>query len=176
MDRKAIVEVTSAKGRQVHAVVATLMVPDADFDTIKPGFFPMIPMESLIVPAHKWDQVPLGKAVTYERGQEVHSILTFNGTHAAAEWFEAIRHDFETGKQPLQQYSWGFKPHPDAVTHTKGGRALHARPDGSPGIRLFEISPVLMAASVGTRTTAVKSSAQARLRALEDRIRRRTWR
>jgi hypothetical protein len=121
--------------------------------------------------------VPLGKAVTYERGVEVHSILTFNGTRAAAEWFEAIQHDFETGRTPLQQYSWGFTPHPDAVTHAKGGRELHARADGSCGIRLFEVSPVLVAASVGSRTVGIKSATQARLRALEDRLRRtRAWR
>jgi hypothetical protein len=180
MERKAILEVKSAKGRQVHAVIATLDQPDADRDTIRAGFFPQAPMESLVVPAHKWDATPLGKAFTYQRGGEVHSVLTFNGTAAAAEWFEAIAHDFETGNRPLQQYSWGFKPHVDAVTHTKGGRELHARPDGSPGVQLFEVSPVLVAASVGTRTTAIKSAQSAQAahwRALEARLRReRIWR
>jgi hypothetical protein len=158
MERKEVLEVTSAKGRQVHAVIATLDTPDRDHDTIRAGFFSVSPMESLIVPAHRWDRIPLGKAVSYQRGKEVHSILTFNGTAAAAEWFEAIAHDFSTGSKPLQQYSWGFQAHPDAVTKTARGRELGPRPDGSPGIQLLEISPVLLGASVGSRTTGIKST------------------
>jgi hypothetical protein len=175
MERKAVIEVQSAKGRQVHCIVATLNHPDADRDTIKSGFFSHRPMESLVVPAHRWDAVPLGRAVTWESGSVIKSVLTFNGTQAASEWFQSIADDFETGR-PLQQYSWGFKPYPDAMTHTKSGRDLHARPDGSPGIQLFEISPVLVAASVGTVTTGIKAQdwRVAMLRRIEQR--RRTWR
>jgi hypothetical protein len=175
MERKAVLEVQSAKGRQVHCIVATLNHPDADRDTIKSGFFSRAPMESLIVPAHRWESPPLGRAETWEAGSVIKSILTFNSTQAAAEWFSAIADDFETGR-PLQRYSWGFRAHPDAQTRTKEGRLLHARPSGEAGIMLFEISPVLQAASVGTMTTAVKSQdwRLAMLRRIEQR--RRTWR
>jgi hypothetical protein len=157
MERKTILpELKDIEGRTVHAVIATLETPDADLDTVKDGFFSHKPMPALIVPAHRWGEVHLGKSWTYQQGTAVHSHLLFNHTKEADSWLEAIRFDFEHG-EPLQRWSWGFKPHPDAVTHTKGGRDLHARRDGSPGIQLYEISPVLLAASVGTRTTMIKS-------------------
>jgi hypothetical protein len=158
MERKTVIpELKSVRGREVHAVIARLDVPDADRDTLRKGFFDYKPMEALVVPAHQWSHYSLGKSETYEQGSEIHSILTWNGTTDAANWFESILFDYEHGKSPLVRYSWGFRPHPDAFTFTKGGRDLHARRDGSPGIQLYEISPVLMAASVGTRTTMIKS-------------------
>ena len=138
MERKAILEVKSAKGRQVHAMIATLNRRDVDGDTVKSGFFSSTPMESLIVPAHNWTHVPLGKALTWEHhGVEVRSILEFNGTPEAASWFEAIEHDFTHGRKPLQQYSWGFKPHEDAQTRTKAGRDY--MPDGAQGARHYSL-------------------------------------
>lgn len=159
MEYKSILEVASAKGRQVEAIITTLNAgPDRDGDTVRSGFFSHKPIETAVIPAHQWSHVPIAKALTWERHeQEVVSLMTFNGTFAASEWFEAIAHDFSTGKSPVMGWSWGFKAYPDAMTKTKSGRDLHGRRSGGHGIMLFEVSPCLVASSVGTRTTAIKS-------------------
>lgn len=157
MEHKTVLpEIKDVEGRTVHAVIATLDYPDQQRDTVKDGFFSIHPTPALIVPAHTWTHVHLGKSWSYQRGPEIHTRLLFNQTKAADEWLEAIRFDFQHG-EPLQRWSWGFKAHEDAQTRTKSGRDLHARPSGEPGIMLFEVSPVLQAASIGTRTTAIKS-------------------
>jgi hypothetical protein len=154
--KTVVPEVKDIEGRTVTAVIATLDRPDAQKDTVRDGFFPVRPMPALVVPAHRWEQVPLGKSWSYQRGSEVYSRILFNHSREAESWLEAIRFDYAHG-EPLQRWSWGFRAYDDAQTRTKGGRDLHARRDGSAGVMLHEVPPVLLAASVGTRTVSVKS-------------------
>jgi hypothetical protein len=143
--------------RQVHAVIATLEQVDSHFDVVKAGFFGSKPIETPVLAAHQDKQPPMGRALSYERGAEVHSLLTLYETAQGEAWYQAIKADYETGR-PLMQYSWGFLPYPDAFTRKGGIRELHARrSDGSPGIQLYEVSPVLNGSSVNTRTLEVKS-------------------
>ncbi len=138
-------------------VVATLGVVDLDGDVTEAGFFGRQHVQ--LVPSHDWDHVPLGKGVLYEQGNEAIVDFTFNLSIASAvDWFEAIRFDLDN-PPALQQYSYGFKVHAGGERRgTFAGRPvrfLQPRPDGRPGAEVFEVSPVLRGAGIGTRTVAV---------------------
>ena len=141
-------------------VVATLKTIDLDGDVTMPGFFGK--QSVALLPAHDHTHVPLGKGKLFERGDKALVEFQFNlKVTAARDWFEAIKFDFEH-PPALQQYSYGYRTYPDG--HRKGtwnGRTaniLQPRKDGSPGAYVFEVSPVLLAAGISTRTTTVTGS------------------
>lgn len=142
----------------VSFVVATLNDIDKDGDVTLPGYFGE--QHTVMVPVHDWNHVPIGKGRIYEQGDEAIAEVKLNlAIPAAKDWHEALKFDFEN--QPaLQEYSYGF-------TVLEGGsefgeykgrrvRFLKARPDGTPGVKVHEVSPVLVGAGNGTRTLGVK--------------------
>ncbi|MFI0452456.1 HK97 family phage prohead protease [Actinomadura sp. 6N118] len=94
--------------------------------------------------------LPLGVARIYETHKDARADLQFNmQLQAARDLFEAIRFDMANGK--LTQYSYGF----DVENHSPG--------DGEQCRRILkkvlvhEISPVTVAAGIGTHTVSAKS-------------------
>jgi hypothetical protein len=138
-------------------VVATLGVEDLDGDVTVSGFFgrQAVPM----VPAHDATHVPIGKATLYESGNEAIVDAEFNMAIAAArDWYEAIRFDAE--RPPAkQEYSYAYRVKAGGARIGDFGghrvRFLQPLPDGSPGVVVDEVSPVLRAAGLNTRTMAV---------------------
>lgn len=144
----------------VSVVMATLNEIDSDGDVTEPGFFGR--QTAQIVPTHDWAHVPLGKAHIREVGNEAIAELQFNlDVPAAADWYKAIRYDFEN-PPALQEYSYGFDILPGGSRYGqhKGQpvRFLQPLPNGRPGVRVVEVSPVMRGAGVGTRTLAVKQA------------------
>lgn len=158
-----------AKGNATFAI-ATLGVVDHDGDVTEPGFFGRQPVQML--PSHDSSHVPLGKGVIYEQGDKAIADVKFNlAIPAARDWHAAIKFDFENPPS-LQEYSYGFQLAADGQrTGTFKGRAvrfLQPRKDGSPGARVFEVSPVLLGAGIGTHTVAVKGRYDAETQRLLD--------
>lgn len=142
--------------------VATFGLLDADGDVTEPGYFGR--QNVVVVPAHDWSHVPLGKGLLYEHGDEAIAEVRFNmAIPAARDWHAAIRFDFEN-PPALQEYSYGYTVLSGGSRAGKfDGRAvrfLQPRSDGSPGCKVHEVSPVLLGAGA-TRTVAAKQQADA---------------
>lgn len=160
MERKEFTPVirgVTGEGK-VSIVVASLNAVDHDGDVTLPGFFGE--QTAQIVPAHDWNHVPLGRASIKESGNEAIAELHFNlKVPAAVDWFEAIKFDHENPPS-LQEYSYGFNILDGGSRagdfHGKRVRFLQPLPGGLPGVRVAEVSPVMLGAGVGTRTLAVK--------------------
>lgn len=164
MDRKALapqIKAVTGDGT-VTIVMATLNVPDHDGDVTERGFFGE--QTAQIVPAHDWAHVPLGKARVREVGNEAVADLSFNlDVPAAADWYKAIKYDFEN-PPALQQYSYGFDVLDGGARYGdfqgRQVRFLQPLKSGAPGVQVFEVSPVMLGAGLGTRTLAVKQDRQ----------------
>lgn len=144
----------------VSFVVATLGVADSDGDVTLPGFFGK--QDIAMVPSHDWSHVPIGKGVLYEAGNEAIVDAKFNlDIPAAKDWHSAIKFDL-ANPPALQEYSYGFQVLPGGSRwgdhDGQEVRFLCASPDGGPGVKVFEASPVLRGAGIGTRTLSAKGA------------------
>jgi hypothetical protein len=142
-------------------VMATLNSIDSDGDVTLPGA--LGEQTFSIQPAHDHSHVPLGKARLYEEGAEAIVEAKFNlDIPAARDWHSAIKFDL-ANPPAVQEYSYGYEPKEGG---TKSGtfmgrqvRFFQPKADGSPGIDVYETSPVLRGAGVGTRTLSAKAAA-----------------
>ncbi len=140
-------------------VVATLNEVDKDGDVTLPGFFGK--QHVTMVPVHDWNHVPIGKGLLYEDGDEVLCDVKFNlKIPAAKDWYEAVKFDFENPPS-LAQYSYGFDVleggQKSGYHNGRNVRFLQPKDNGTPGVKVHEVSPVLVGAGSNTRTLAVKS-------------------
>ena len=137
---------------------------DEDGDLTLSGYFGR--QAAVVVPVHDWKSVPIGHAVVYEKGNEAIADVRFNmAIEAARDWHSAIKFDLESasdGFGPLQEYSYGFAILPGAAKagtfNGRNVRVLSPLKDGSPGVDVIEVSPVMLgAAGRGiTRTLVAK--------------------
>ncbi len=161
MDRKSFTPRFKAVGDDGTAswVMARLNVIDSDGDVTLPGALGTQTFS--IQPAHDHRHVPLGKASLREEGDEAIVDARFNlDIPAAKDWHAAIKFDFEN-PPAIQEYSYGYQLLDGGwKMGTFGGqnvRFFQPKADGSPGVDVYESSPVLRGAGVGTRTLAAKS-------------------
>lgn len=166
MERKRVTDAqfkVVGKG-QARVRLARLNRRDHDGDVILPGFFPSTPIYAPIQPAHVWTAAALGKAKVWapQGSDEVLSDLVFNLNAAGgAEFWSAVHFDADPATGPsVQEYSWGFQIKAGAARqgHFEGEpvRFLGPAPDGSEGVLLAEVSPVVKGASVGSGTLQVR--------------------
>jgi hypothetical protein len=147
----------------VVAAFSTLNVIDKDGDVTLPGFFGQ--QETAMVPAHDWRSVPLGKGTIKEIGDKAVAELKMNlDLQAAKDWHSALLFDLKNGR-PLQEWSYGFTILPGGSSpgefNGKQVRFLRPTPEGGPGARVHEVSPVLVGAGEMTGTLAAKSAKEA---------------
>jgi hypothetical protein len=159
VDLKSLTEEKLAKG-ELTVVFATMGVWDKDGDMAMPGFYGE--QDIVMVPAHDWSHVPIGKGRTYEVGNEARADIKMNlAIQAAKDWLEAIKFDLKVGK-PRMEYSYGFKTLEGGTEMGealgKRGRILKPREDGTPGCVIWEVSPVMVGAGEKTRTLAAKAA------------------
>jgi hypothetical protein len=175
-------KLTKAPGEEGtgQAIIATLGIPDHDDDVLLPGVFGK--QSAKLIPTHSWDACPLGRAMITEKGNEaVADFSMYLDIPVSKDWHTYLKRDFESGT-PLAEWSWGFSIKPGAARDGEIGgkrvRFLGPLPDGSPGVEVFEVSPVLKGAGIGTRTIGMKSrltfadeiaQARAMLTSLRDR-------
>ena len=131
------------------AVFATLGVLDRDGDVTMPGAFGEQTVK--ILPAHDWSHVPLGKARIYENGNEAIAEFQLNlDIEAARDWHAALKFDMAAGT-PVQEWSYGFEITKSSLGQHDGKSARFLE-----SLKVFEVSPVVLGAGMGTRTLAVK--------------------
>ena len=141
------------------AVFATLGALDRDGDVTLPGAFGEQVVK--VLPAHDWGHVPLGKARIYERGSEAVAEFSLNlDIEAARDWYAALKFDL-AGGTPVQEWSYGFEIRKSSLGQHEGKAARFLEQ-----LKVFEVSPVVLGAGVGTRTLAVKGHG----RQLEEQI------
>lgn len=153
-------EVKSLDEGTVRVAFATLNDVDKDGDVTLPGFFGK--QATVMVPVHDWNHVPIGKGVIFEEGDQAIAEVKLNlDIPAARDWHSALKFDM-ANPPALQEYSYGYTVLDGGSEYGdfKGRRVryLKARPDGSPGVDVHEVSPVLLGAGNGTRTLGVKNA------------------
>lgn len=133
---------------------ATLEVIDADQDVSRSGAFGKQTMQ--MVPAHEWQQSPIGKAQIFEEGNDVlaNIRLNLNNSHGK-DWYESIKFDMEVFPPPKQEYSYGYTPIKFSHGEFEGQQVRFLEQ-----IEVHEISPVLKGAGVGTGTLLLKEKGQ----------------
>jgi HK97 family phage prohead protease len=151
MDTKTLrgVEIKDADRGEVSAVFSTLDVVDSDGDVTRKGAF--ADGSPVVISAYghaSWSgALPVGKGVI--RAGEKQATLEgqfFLNTAAGRDTFEAVKALGELG-----QWSYGY----DVTKHSRGevdGKSVRFLD----GLKVHEVSPVLVGAGVGTRTLAAK--------------------
>ncbi|KKM05904.1 hypothetical protein LCGC14_1749360 [marine sediment metagenome] len=152
-EHKAIdAEIKLDEAGAFEAAIATFDAIDSDRDIVKPGAFGDAVVS--VLPAHDSGSVPLGKVQVKERGNLAVAVGGFNlAIGAARDWSAALKFDL-ANPPAVQEWSWGF-------TIPEGGSKIETM-DGEPvriisKVDVFEVSPVLRGASIGTRTLSAKS-------------------
>ena len=138
----------------VKAVIATMNVIDKDQDVTLPGFFGS--QDVAVAWAHDRSQL-VGKGRIVERGEAaVFDGKFFLETQAGKEAYLTVKAMGE-----LQEWSYGFnvlEGGSKAGQHDgQSVRFLTPRDDGSPGVKVAEVSPVLVGAGELTGTVNIKS-------------------
>lgn len=133
----------------IEAAFAQLNVVDHDGDVTFPGAFPTKDVPMSAYNHTSWDgALPVGKGSITERGDWAVFTGQFfmNTTHG--------RDAYETVKAlgPLAQYSYGYQVLDGGPVTHDGKQANAIRK-----LDVFEVSPVLMGAGIGTHTMAIKS-------------------
>lgn len=138
----------SEKGEGL-AIISTLNVVDSDGDVVVPGAFGE--QIAQIVPAHDWQAAPIGKASIKENGDTVLAEFKLNlFTSLGKDWYSALK--FDVDNPPVkQQYSYGFSVLEEGQGEFEGQQVRFLKK-----LKVHEISPVLVGASVGTTTLALK--------------------
>ena len=134
-----------------RAVIAQLNVIDKDGDVTLSGAFGTQTVNML--PAHDRMSPRLGKAILTEVDDMVVADFKFNldkDAVQAREWYSSLKFDMENGDS-LQEWSYGFK-----MLDASNGEFEGTKVQFLKKLKVFEISPVLRGAGIGTGTLAIK--------------------
>ncbi len=133
------------------AAIAQLNVIDHDGDVILPGAFGE--QEVNLLPAHDFHAPRLGKGSVKEDGGFAIADFKFNlddDAITSKEWFSALKFDMENGT-PLQEWSFGFKIIESDFGQFQGQEVRFLK-----SLQVYEISPVIRGAGIGTGTLSLK--------------------
>lgn len=151
MDTKSLrVEVKDATKGEVTAVFSTFDVADSDDDVTRPGAFD--DGAEVVISAYghtSWSGLlPVGKAVI--RTTKTEALLDgqfFLDTTPGADTFKTVQRLGSLG-----QWSYGFDVTKESYGEHEGKRVRFLE-----GLKVHEVSPVLVGAGVNTRTLSAKS-------------------
>ncbi|OII61202.1 hypothetical protein BJP40_06660 [Streptomyces sp. CC53] len=155
MHKKALrrVEIKNADRGEIAAVFSTFDVVDHDGDvTRRSAFQDGAPVLISAFNHASWEgALPVGKGVI--RVTEKEAVLDgqfFMNTTHGRDTFETVK---EAGE--LQEFSYGF-----TITDSEPGEVEGKSVRVIKGVKVTEVSPVLMGAGIGTRTLALKGHKQ----------------
>ena len=145
------VEVKDADRGEVEAVFATLGVKDSDGDVTLPGAFE--DGAEVVISAYghtSWQGLlPVGKGTIREVGDEaILSSQFFMDTQAGKDTFTVVKNLGAQG-----EWSYGYDPVKYSFGEHDGEQVRFLE-----SLKVFEVSPVLLGAGVGTRTLAAKAA------------------
>jgi len=163
MIRKALTIESVNKAGDVAAVIATMNVKDKDGDVTLPGFFGEASHPS-IVTSHNWEDIMLGKGALTEDGDKAVFEGKFNMDDPdAVKLHSKLKFDMDN---PPAQIEWSYNLRlakgarvPFTADEKFGDGQWLGPVDGKPGVKVNEVSPVLIGAGEATGTVAVKSAA-----------------
>ena len=145
------VEVKDADRGEVEAVFATLGVKDSYGDVTLPGAFE--DGAEVVISAYghtSWQGLlPVGKGTIREVGDEaILSSQFFMDTQAGKDTFTVVKNLGARG-----EWSYGYDPVKYSFGEHDGEQVRFLE-----SLKVFEVSPVLLGAGVGTRTLAAKAA------------------
>jgi hypothetical protein len=159
--RKALEIKEVGKAGEVAAVIATLNVKDKDGDVTLPGFFGV--QHPSIVTSHNWNDIMLGKGKLEEQGDQAIFEGRFNLDDPDAVKLHS-KLKFDIDNPPAQiEWSYNLRLKDGARVPFKGdavyGDGQWLGPvNGEAGVKVNEVSPVLIGAGENTGTLGVKSA------------------
>lgn len=136
------------------AQFATLNVIDRDGDVLVPGIIAGAdagPVKVRIASwGHKWHELPVGVGEVYEAdGQLYCKGQFFMDTDGGADTYRTVK-----GLGDLGEWSFGFD-----ILESENGQHDGKNVRVLKSLRIFEVSPVLQGAGIGTHTVAMKGAA-----------------
>lgn len=152
MDRKTILGPVTFKAEgdegQFRAVFSTLNVVDHDGDVTLPGAFADGEKVRISYWGHRWGDLPVGRGEIHADEKEAWvDGKFFLDTEGGRETYNTVK-----GLGELQEWSYGF----DVLERADG--ELEGEPvQFLKRVKVHEVSPVMLGAGVGTRTTAIKA-------------------
>jgi hypothetical protein len=151
MDRKAFspLEIKLSVEGDIELAFSQLNVIDGDGDVTLPGAFAVKDVPLSAYGHTSWDgQLPVGKGTISEsKGWGVFKGQFFMDTTAGRDTYNTIK-----ALGPLAEYSYGFNTL-DYSFGQQDGKAVRFLKS----LDVFEVSPVLKGAGIGTHTLAIKS-------------------
>jgi hypothetical protein len=130
-------------------VFATFNVIDRDGDVTLPGAFGT--QVAKLVGAHDWKAPSIGVVKISERGEEAVADFEVNmEMPSAVEWFKSMKFNFDHGVR--QEASYGFDVRDSSFGQHNGQHVRFLKQ-----MDVFEVSPVMIGAGIGTRLTDIKS-------------------
>lgn len=131
---------------KVSAAIATFGVEDYDGDIVEPTAFKS-GQEVAMVWSHDWSE-PVGKGVIVTTATEaVFEGQFFMETIAGMEAYKTVK-----AMENLQEWSWGFHTVKSTWEQVEDERMIRHLVETD----VYEVSPVLKGAGIGTRTLAIK--------------------
>ncbi len=158
-----VVEFKADDSGRFEAVVLTYDTRDLDGDVVMSGAIPEGAPVAVSPYGHAsmGQAPPVGRATIGTRGNEgVASGKFFLNTTAGREAFTVVK---EMGD--AQEWSWGYDPLDFEHSDWNGQRARFLRQ-----VKVYEVSPVLRGASIGTRTLVAKTTGPVDLHAIKAQV------
>lgn len=134
-----------------RAVFSTLNVIDKDGDVTLPGAFKDGEAVRISFWGHRWQDLPVGKGVIGSDQQEAWvDGQFFLDTEAGRETYQTVKNLGE-----LQEWSYGYDVLDESYGDFDNQKVRFLR-----GLKVIEVSPVMLGAGVNTRTQAIKAGAR----------------
>lgn len=164
MERKTFrgrVSFKADKPGQFTAVIATLNVKDEQDDVTLPGAFTTGEQVRIAHWGHGWGQLPTGRGRIREDDDEaLVDGRFFLNTQTGKEHYETVK-----GLGELQEWSYGYDVLESELGQFEGEDVRFLKK-----LRIIEVSPVMLGAGVGTRTTTIKGQGETQLTDVKEMI------
>lgn len=133
---------------EFRATFSTFNVVDADGDVTLPGAFEDGAAVKIAAWGHNWGELPVGKGVIHQDETSAWVEGTFFlDTDGGKETYQTVK-----ALGDLQEWSYGYEPLEVSFGEFDGSDVRFLR-----RLTVYEVSPVLVGAGVGTRTDEIKS-------------------
>lgn len=133
------------------AIFSTFNVVDHDVDVTLPGAFSEGQKVRISYWGHRWHDLPVGKGVIHSDEEKAWvEGQFFIDTEAGMETYKTVKNLGE-----LQEWSYGFD-----IDECRFGKFEDRDVRFLEKLTVFEVSPVMLGAGIGTQTVAIKSTSK----------------